>query len=127
MQATGELATAMYNIKLDMESPTAPYFDIYKVHHAVTRDGFFQAVAGPAFDGVREARDYLVEQLRSVESTIKECHELNLPYSLIHGDLHYDNCLVLNGKVSGLLDMEFSAKDWRAMEISICLSKCAPM
>lgn len=28
--------------------------------------------------------------------------------------------------VSGLLDFEFSARDWRAMELAICLSKCAP-
>ena len=29
--ATGELTRAMYDVKLDMQSPTAPYYDIYKV------------------------------------------------------------------------------------------------
>ena len=42
---------------------------------------------------------------------------------LIHGDLHYDNVLVENGKVTGLLDFEFCAHDWRAMELAVCLSK----
>ena len=42
---------------------------------------------------------------------------------LIHGDLHYDNVLVENGKVTGLLDFEFCASDWRAMELAVCLSK----
>ena len=122
-RATGELTTAMYKISLPLESPTAPYYDIYKVHHAVTRDTFYATVAGAAFNGVREATNYLVQQLRSVESTIEECHAMQLPASLIHGDLHYDNVLVDQGKVSGLLDFEFCAKDWRAMEIAICLSK----
>jgi Ser/Thr protein kinase RdoA (MazF antagonist) len=145
-RATGELTTAMYKISLPLESPTvrecgrlalcgsmlayllrayvqAPYYDIYKVHHAVTRDTFYATVAGAAFNGVRDATNYLVEELRSVESTIEECHAMQLPASLIHGDLHYDNVLVDQGKVSGLLDFEFCAKDWRAMEIAICLSK----
>ncbi len=123
-KAFGELTTAMYGISVaPLESPTAPYWQIYKVHHAVTRESFFATVAGPAFDSVRGATDFLVEQLRSVESTIEECHALQLPSSLIHGDGHYDNVLVQDGAVSGLLDFEFAAQDWRAMELAICLSK----
>jgi hypothetical protein len=45
------------------------------------------------------------------------------PKQLIHGDLHYDNVLVENGKVTGLLDFEVCAHDWRAMELAVCLSK----
>jgi Ser/Thr protein kinase RdoA (MazF antagonist) len=101
----------------------APYYDVYRVHHGVTRDTFYATVAGAAFDGVREATNYLVEQLRSVETTIEKCHAMQLPVSLIHGDLHYDNLLVADGAVSGLLDFEFCAKDWAAMELAICLSK----
>ena len=44
---------------------------------------------------------------------------------MIHGDMHYDNVLVYEGKVSGLLDFEFCAWDFRAMELAICLSKYA--
>lgn len=42
---------------------------------------------------------------------------------LIHGDLHYDNTLVDGDRVTGLLDFEFCAVDYRAMELAICLSK----
>ena len=48
-----------------------------------------------------------------------------MPQQLIHGDLHYDNVLTTSDKVSGLLDFEFCAYDWRAMELAICLSKYA--
>ena len=41
------------------------------------------------------------------------------PKQLIHGDLHYDNVLVEADKVSGLLDFEFCAYDWRAMELAV--------
>ena len=46
---------------------------------------------------------------------------------LIHGDLHYDNRLVAEtqDRVSGVLDFEFAAYDWRAMELAVCLSKYA--
>ena len=41
--ATGELTRAMYDVKLDMQSPTAPYYDIYKVSEPelVARRSFF--------------------------------------------------------------------------------------
>lgn len=106
--ATGELTRAMYGVKLDMQSPTAPYYDIYKVadglrvegsshlsalnpfsqvHHAVSREKFFEVVAGSDFDGVRGATDYLVSELRKVETALEEYHALQLPMSWIHGDL----------------------------------------
>jgi Ser/Thr protein kinase RdoA (MazF antagonist) len=85
--ATGELTRAMYGVKLDMQSPTAPYYEIYKVHHKVTRDKFYEVVAGPDFDGVRGATDFLVSELRKVETAIEEYHALKLPMSWIHGDL----------------------------------------
>jgi hypothetical protein len=59
---------------------------VYAVHHAVTRDKFFKMVAGPDFDGVRGATDFLVDELRKVEKVIEECHALKLPLSWIHGD-----------------------------------------
>jgi Ser/Thr protein kinase RdoA (MazF antagonist) len=43
----------------------------------------------------------------------------------IHGDLHYDNvlCDAKTGAVTGLLDFEFCAVDWRAMDPAVTLSK----
>ena len=89
--ATGELTRAMFDVKLDLHSPTAPYYDVFAVHRSVTRDNFYATVAGSDFDGVRSATDFLVGELRKVEKTIEECHALDLPKSWIHGDCHYDN------------------------------------
>eukprot|EP01036_Dinobryon_divergens_P035844 gene35844-46527_t len=46
-----------------------------------------------------------------------------LPYQIIHGDLHYDNILVNESKVTGLLDFEFVSWDWRALDFAIPLTK----
>lgn len=87
--ATGELTQAMFDIKLDLASPTPAYNMLFEVHHAVSRDKFFAVVSGPDCDGVRDAMDFLVGELRKVENEIEKCHALKLPESWIHGDLHY--------------------------------------
>ena len=123
--ASGELCSALGDIVVNQICPTPPYYELFKVHHAVTRDLFFQEVASPIFDSCREPTDKLVSAIVDVEKKISSFEALNLPKQLIHGDLHYDNVLCDGDKVSGLLDFEFCALDWRAMEIAICLSKYA--
>jgi Ser/Thr protein kinase RdoA (MazF antagonist) len=121
----GELSRAMSKItKADVPRacPTFPYHDIYKVHRAVTRDLFFEQLKSSAFDDWRVFADEVENDLEQVESSIGLYHG-SLPWSFIHGDLHYDNILVDEAGVTGLLDFEFSALDWRAMELAICLSK----
>lgn len=124
-EASGELCAAMANVRLNLTSPNPPYYELYRVHHAVTRDLFLQEVQTAAFDDCREAITQLVEEIFALENLIEKLLQLRLPRQLIHGDLHYDNVLVHEGKVSGLLDFEFCANDWRAMELAICLSKYA--
>lgn len=127
-RASGELNFYISDIKLGSEfgnGPTPPYFELFKVHHAVTRDLFYKTMAGPAFDGVRSSADKMVASIRAMEKEIDALKALKLPYTLIHGDLHYDNVLVKDGRVTGLLDFEFASYDWRAMELAICLSKYA--
>ena len=121
----GELSRAMSKIdQAEMPSvcPTFPYHDIYKVHRAVTRELFFEKLKSSAFDQWRVFADEVEKDLRQVESSIGS-YQAILPWSFIHGDLHYDNILVDDVGVTGLLDFEFSALDWRAMELAICLSK----
>lgn len=48
-RATGELCTAMARVKVDcMQPPIAPYFDLFKVHHAINGDAarFYREVRG---------------------------------------------------------------------------------
>lgn len=123
--ASGELNSAMSKVRLDLDSPTPPYYELYRVHHAVTREAFFNALESSDFDAVRPATTELAAEIIELESLIQRLLDLKLPSQLIHGDLHYDNVLIHENAVSGLLDFEFCAFDWRAMELAICLSKYA--
>ena len=126
-RASGELNSMICGLQLDssFQSPTPPYFELFKVHHAVTRDSFYREMSGKSFDTVRSFSDTMVKEIEEMESKIESLKQLKLPFGLIHGDLHYDNVLVKDGKVTGLLDFEFASYDWRAMELAICLSKYA--
>eukprot|EP00595_Chromulina_sp_UTEXLB2642_P002305 CAMPEP_0196765272 /NCGR_PEP_ID=MMETSP1095-20130614/7926_1 /TAXON_ID=96789 ORGANISM="Chromulina nebulosa, Strain UTEXLB2642" /NCGR_SAMPLE_ID=MMETSP1095 /ASSEMBLY_ACC=CAM_ASM_000446 /LENGTH=172 /DNA_ID=CAMNT_0042123055 /DNA_START=483 /DNA_END=1001 /DNA_ORIENTATION=- len=78
-----------------------------------------------AFDHVRSATNRAIKEIEESEIKISNYLKSDFPVQLIHGDLHYDNILVHDGQVSGLLDFEFAAFDWRAMELAVCLSKYA--
>jgi Ser/Thr protein kinase RdoA (MazF antagonist) len=45
--------------------------------------------------------DYLVDQIRAIEPKLEACQQLGLPMQIIHGDLHFDNVMVLGDSVSG--------------------------
>jgi Ser/Thr protein kinase RdoA (MazF antagonist) len=129
-RATGELLTALGKIDPSQlpPCPTPPYFKLYDVHHAVGGDRakYIAYVTGPALDVCRPAMDRLLAQGDMLDAALVTMRaDGALPMGLIHGDLHYDNVLqdLATGEVSGLLDFEFSAYDWRAMELAVCLSK----
>jgi homoserine kinase type II len=127
-RASGELNTVLASVQWVDPSMcnTAPYWKIWDVHHAVTREKFEEGMAGPAFDG--DLRNVATRMTREILEITDKCEGATyqaLPTQLIHGDLHYDNVLAEDGKVTGLLDFEFSSFDWRAMELAICLSKYA--
>jgi homoserine kinase type II len=131
-RACGELEAALAHISAEFvydatSCPNAPYFDIWRVHHAASAESFHAAIARTDwFDSEdtevnRNARQ-LADRVDAVVAKTREYHGV-LPLQLIHGDLHYDNVLVDGGRVTALLDFEFCAVDWRAMELAICLSK----
>lgn len=125
-RAAGELNTAL--IKVDIDPSTcvcAPYWKMWKVHHAITRELFIKEMKGPSFDGeMRETADRMLQETLEILDRCENAYQ-SLPVQLIHGDLHYDNVLVQDGKVTALLDFEFASFDWRALELAICLSKYA--
>lgn len=45
--------------------------------------------------------DYLVDQIRAIEPKLDAYQQLGLPMQIIHGDLHFDNVMVLGDSVSG--------------------------
>jgi Ser/Thr protein kinase RdoA (MazF antagonist) len=130
-KAAGELCKALTECKVEAPCPTPPYFKIYGVHHAMSEEVFYEEIKKPEFDCIRNtALPKLVAELERLDKqmigaeAIKR-NEGKYPIQLIHGDLHYDNVLVDGDKVSGLLDFEFAAQDWRAMEPAVCLTKYA--
>lgn len=48
-----------------------------------------------------ESMDYLVDQIRAIEPKLESYQQLGLPMQIIHGDLHFDNVLVLGDSVNG--------------------------
>ena len=125
-RAAGELNVALKkHVEMDQSlCNTAPYWKMYDVHHAVSKENFIETMKGPLFDDVRDATDAMLEETLKITERCETSYQ-SLPVQLIHGDLHYDNVLVQNGKVTALLDFEFAAYDWRAMELAIGLSKYA--
>eukprot|EP00798_Chlamydomonas_sp_ICE-L_P016519 gene16519-22746_t len=128
-RATGELCNAMTSIETTIgntKAPMAPYWKLFLAHWATKNDSsiFYNEVeTNPRFNECREAIDYLTAEIRKVETQLLVWREMGLPEQLIHGDLHYDNVMVLGDKVSGLLDFEFCVYDWRCMELAVALSK----
>ena len=132
--ACGELVNALAKCDLSPtysldKQPNTRFLDIYAQHWMTTRENFFGAIAErEEFNASPETRKYcdlLGEEVKAMEIALQKAIDSDLPIQLIHADLHYDNVLTLDGKVSGLLDFEFSAIDWRACEIAVGLSKYA--
>lgn len=115
-RASGELVEALAKVNITKTSPNPRFCDLYKAHHATSREIFFSEIAKPVFDAnptTRKYIDLLAEEVRNIEIKIAHMQTLNLPIQLIHADLHYDNVLCDGPVVSGLLDFEFSVHDWR--------------
>lgn len=125
-RTAGELNTAL--TKIDTVDPSmcnvAPYWKMYDVHHAVTRENFEETMKDHYFDHVRPVADRMLKEVLYIDDLCSTTYR-SLQVQLIHGDLHYDNVLVQDGKVTALLDFEFASFDWRALEIAIGLSKYA--
>jgi Ser/Thr protein kinase RdoA (MazF antagonist) len=131
-KSSGELCTAMSKLKdIDLTGSSDPYWDMWKVHHfgGRTREeaekAFVAEMEGSNFDGA--LRPFAKEMLEETMAVTRKCENeyKSFPEQLIHADIHYDNVLVKDSKVSAILDFEFAAYDWRAMELAVCLSKYA--
>lgn len=129
-RAAGELQAALGRVEkmgmVKVISSTHPYYEVYKAHAAIpSKDAFYEYLKGPSFEICRAAIDTLVAEFRLLDEAVVAMTAKGLPQQIIHGDLHYDNvlCDMETGEVTGLLDFEFSCRDWRAMELAVCLSK----
>lgn len=127
-RATAELVQGMAPLVIPASIPPANplYRNFYDAHHSITREAFMAcARSDPGFAAVRAPMDFLVAEIEATEALIARIAALDppLPTQLINADLHTDNVLVEGGRVTGVLDFEFAACDWRAMELVVGVSK----
>lgn len=122
-RVAGELIEGIKNLKIDMQCPTAPYYEFYKLHPSVPDEKtFLDAMASSVFDEYREYADFVLKEILELVKMI-EPYKKSLPVQHIHGDLWIGNCLIENDKMSAVLDFEFIALDWKALEVAICVSR----
>ena len=131
--ATARLVACMADIVLDADAfplPNPLYRNMWDSHHSISRSVFLEIVRGADFDGVRADTNYLCAEIDRAEFELipKILAENTHASQQIHADLHFDNVLTAtDGEVTGILDFEFSAFDWRVMELVVGLSKYAGM
>jgi homoserine kinase type II len=125
-RAVGELMSALESVKIDLKAPTPPYFNVWDVHTHINPEAYKEVTEKADMDFIREHINTLTKLFEECMVRV-ETYKGTLPMQRIHGDLHYDNCLVAEtqDRVTGVLDFEFTAYDWRAMEVAVCLSKYA--
>jgi len=119
----------------DVAVPAPPanplYRNLYDAHWKIDRASFLARAAGAEFDAARADMDALLAHVAATEAL---SHDIlaagGLPEQVINADLHTDNVLVADDgtggvAVTGVLDFEFAARDWRVMECVVGLSKYA--
>ena len=126
--ATARLVAAMAGLTVPQDvAPVNPlYRNFWSAHHTISPSTFAALVGGADFDGVRGDMDFLCGAIVRAEALIVHILGLTppLPAQLINADLHTDNVLVdEGGRVTGVLDFEFAAVDWRVMELVVGVSK----
>ena len=123
--ATARLVRAMEGLVVDpvaFPNPNPIYEKPYTSHHSMSRDSFHAHALGPQFAASRDGMAYLLGELARLEALIAVVGP-RLPKQQIHADLHTDNVLLQGGVVTAILDFEFTAHDWRVMELVVGLSK----
>lgn len=98
---------------LSVSPPTRRRYD---AHHKVTKESFLARVAESDFDAVRAPMNTLVALVASAEALAFVIESGGgLPEQIINADLHFDNVLCEGDNVTGVVDFEFAALDWRAL------------
>jgi Ser/Thr protein kinase RdoA (MazF antagonist) len=72
-RASGELVAAMGRVTVDVKSPNPRFCELFKAHHATTRENFFEELKKPCFDvspNVRKYVDLLGQEVLEIEDKI---------------------------------------------------------
>lgn len=117
--AMGELTAALVQVQTHIDSAYEPYYELYEIHPAVTReklDAWLREQAeGPRYTEIRLIRDAVDRLMDDIPSLCR------LPMQLTHSDIVAGNVLVNGDTVTGILDFEFVTPDLRAMDAAVFL------
>jgi homoserine kinase type II len=144
-RSIGQTTAQLVRVLASIDPATLPpcpnplYRNLFDAHHAMTRERFGQVMARPEFaePSIAAPTRRLLEEVATGEALIDRLLALTpadpadarcgggaeMPVQLIHADLHSDNVLAAGSSVTGVLDFEFAAADWRAMDVAVGLSK----
>jgi homoserine kinase type II len=92
------------------------YGELERIHPLVPDPG--EAAASLSVE--EEARRAFVAALQRLEPAIPRLYA-RLPQQIIHADVARSSMLIDAGRVSGILDFEFSAPDLRVMDLAVAL------
>jgi homoserine kinase type II len=68
------------------------------------------------------AAEWFTHQLADNEATMRNLYDV-LPSQLVHGDFGLSNCLVEDGRVTGVLDFEIAGLDLRLVDLAAGLQQ----
>ncbi|MGH2602575.1 MAG: phosphotransferase [Dehalococcoidia bacterium] len=116
-EALGELDAALATIDLGPTPPGMPRFEDLPHAGPLLEAGIALLHRAPAGEAVvPRLRELLGELVAMIPGLCA-----GLPAQLIHGDYYRSNVLMRGGRVSGVLDFEFSSSGPRAMELAVAV------
>ncbi|MFC5648476.1 phosphotransferase [Paenibacillus solisilvae] len=122
--AAGALSNAMSHLEMDREIRPVykPYYEFEQSHAAMTNEKLERLSQASEVLSKREAELSLLFAERARLAALRTLMA-DMPHQWIHGDIVFNNSLVHENRISGVLDFEFSTIDLRAMELAVVLAE----
>ena len=121
-RATAELLKAFEDVKTEDPFPIVNLdtmlYNFYFIPS--TCEKFLEQLKCPPYNQFTEEVDFIIKEIEELERAFAG---LKLPVQFIHGDLHVGNLLILDGKISGVVDLEFAKPGWRVMDVGVAISR----
>ncbi|MDQ0057983.1 phosphotransferase [Paenibacillus harenae] len=117
-RAAGELSAALSDARPSRQPLYSPYYELEETYAAMDEESFINlSERSNELLARRESMTRLMNERRYLKPLSIRIAEL--PKQWIHGDLVFNNTLVRDGAMSGVLDFEFCTVDVRAMELAV--------
>ncbi|KPV61022.1 hypothetical protein QJ48_02310 [Paenibacillus sp. A3] len=119
-QATGELVTALERVTVPWPPSYTPYYNLDEIHPLVTRKKLDVWLSQVGKGELEPAAIGFREEMALLEARLPDWLK-RLPQQHVHSDIVCDNVLVLQDRVTAILDFEFVMIDFRALELAVLL------